>query len=460
MGNLESPYFQVKAFYDYWLGFMTVMDFCWVDQYDAMAGINRKSRRVMEEENKKVRKKAKREFNEMVRGLAEFVKKRDKRVIDMMVKKEAELEKKREEERERRRERERERAERARAYEEPEWSRVNEEEIENGMKEFEGDDGNKKKGQGQEFYCVVCGKKFKSDKQWKNHEQSKKHKEKVAELRESYLEEDEEEEVQEESQEDLNENCAEPDHLEHTKDGVDKLNEQFRDGFGIEEEANEAEASLSEEEVSDVRGGSLSDLKGVCASHDSDDEIGVLGAMVSGLRRRRNKSPIQQSKQPPATEAHDETNGVSVDYMVYDNRKTRQRNNKEKKGKGKEFDRGHTNNYNKGADANRATEDGGVHVNLNMEDVSSRFVEENNAQHEVDNQSERNTKSSNQPSERKVNGKQETDTKPKNSSKGRKQKATTKKSGNTCETCGEDFDSRNKLHKHLDDKGHSSLKFR
>ena len=46
MGNLDSLYAQVSAFYNYWLGFAMVMDFCWV-----------------EEENKKLRKKARREYN-------------------------------------------------------------------------------------------------------------------------------------------------------------------------------------------------------------------------------------------------------------------------------------------------------------------------------------------------------------------------------------------------------------
>ncbi|KAL4586198.1 hypothetical protein LXL04_010830 [Taraxacum kok-saghyz] len=76
MGNLDSPYAQVNAFYGYWLGFVTVMDFVWEDEYDATAGPNRKSRRLMEDENKKIRKKAKREYNETVRGLAEFVNKK------------------------------------------------------------------------------------------------------------------------------------------------------------------------------------------------------------------------------------------------------------------------------------------------------------------------------------------------------------------------------------------------
>ncbi|KAJ0643565.1 putative transcription factor C2H2 family [Helianthus annuus] len=73
MGNLESVYEQVNAFYGYWLGFVTVMDFVWADEYDVMSGPNRKSRRLMEEENKKIRKRARREYIETVRGLAEFV---------------------------------------------------------------------------------------------------------------------------------------------------------------------------------------------------------------------------------------------------------------------------------------------------------------------------------------------------------------------------------------------------
>uniref|UniRef100_F6HKR9 C2H2-type domain-containing protein n=1 Tax=Vitis vinifera TaxID=29760 RepID=F6HKR9_VITVI len=32
--------------------------------------------------------------------------------------------------------------------------------------------------------------------------------------------------------------------------------------------------------------------------------------------------------------------------------------------------------------------------------------------------------------------------------------------GNTCETCGEDFESRNKLHQHLGDTGHAMLRAR
>nr|KYP56692.1 DnaJ isogeny subfamily C member 21 [Cajanus cajan] len=147
MGNLDSPYAQVTAFYSYWLGFSTVMDFCWVDEYDAMAGPNRKSRRLMEEENNKVRRKARREYNDTVRRLGDFVKKRDKRVIDMRVKRSEEMERKKEEERERKRRLERERKERVMAYEEPEWARVEDEEV------VEWDEEEEEKRNEKEFYC-------------------------------------------------------------------------------------------------------------------------------------------------------------------------------------------------------------------------------------------------------------------------------------------------------------------
>ncbi|KAK3225829.1 hypothetical protein Dsin_005691 [Dipteronia sinensis] len=158
MGNLESPYSQVTGFFNYWLGFSTVMDFCWVDDYNVMSGPNRKTRRLMEEENKKLRKKAKREYNETVRELAEFVKKRDKRVIDMMVRKNEESERKRLEERERKKKLEREKVEHASKYEEPEWARIDEVEP---IEEESEEESEKKRN---EFYCVACGKKFKSEK--------------------------------------------------------------------------------------------------------------------------------------------------------------------------------------------------------------------------------------------------------------------------------------------------------
>ncbi|KAH9315217.1 hypothetical protein KI387_023844, partial [Taxus chinensis] len=189
IGNLESPYPQVSAFYKYWLGFCTIKDFAWVDEYRASAGPNRKLRRLMEEENKKHRKKAKREYNEAVRELAEFVKKRDTRVLDRQLEKKRESEEKLALANLRRKQLQMERLDKAARYREQEWTIPAEDDNDDDADaEYWGDI--MKASDNQEFYCIVCSKKFKSEKQWKNHEQSKKHKDRLVELRDSFSEED------------------------------------------------------------------------------------------------------------------------------------------------------------------------------------------------------------------------------------------------------------------------------
>ncbi|ESW29225.1 hypothetical protein PHAVU_002G053800 [Phaseolus vulgaris] len=51
-------------------------DFCWVDEYDVIAGSNWKSRPL-------VRRKARREDNDTMRRLGDFVKKRVYRSVEM-----------------------------------------------------------------------------------------------------------------------------------------------------------------------------------------------------------------------------------------------------------------------------------------------------------------------------------------------------------------------------------------
>lgn len=296
MGNLDSPYTQVTAFYNYWLGFCTVMDFFWADQYDVMAGPNRKSRRLMEEDNKKLRKKAKREYNETVRGLAEFVKKRDKRVIDMAMKRNLEMEKKKEEERERKKRLEREKMEKLRAYEEPDWAKVEE------VEEDEEDGFEEENKRGKELYCVLCGKKFKSEKQWKNHEQSKKHKEKVAEFKESLDDEDESEEFVDEGEAEEETTLLD--------DGVDKLGVQFKESFDFEAEEIASGAELSGSENNHVP--EVDEALG----SDDDDETDVLEAMAAGMRNRKNTASVNRPKASPVKSHFENVHEVDRTDMV------------------------------------------------------------------------------------------------------------------------------------------------
>ncbi|KAL1216773.1 DNAJ JJJ1-like protein [Cardamine amara subsp. amara] len=490
MGNLESPYAQVTAFYNYWLGFCTVMDFCWVDEYDVMAGPNRKSRRVMEEVNKKLRKTAKKEYNETVRRLAEFVKKRDKRVIDMMVKKNAEMEKKKEEERERKKKMEREKMERAMNYEEPDWAKAQDEEEEGAEFNVLEDNDDDAKRKNEQLYCIICSKKFKSEKQWKNHEQSKKHKEKVAELRESFTDYEEEEEI--------NEPLEPP-------ESVEQLHEKFQEGLNMDDEEESEEKDVEDEVVGEADETdeeyfvAEEDLKGSSesADEDVDDEMSLLKKMVSGKKNKRKnvvsrkedevqveiesdtsefseldnqkrtgrnrKGKKERNKrnggkdmtddaskvQPPgdddntdenvnatdtASGAFEDSQKAEADLMEYNNRKSTGRRRRSKKCKDKDNIGGLTEKSREADD----TQDG----NGDMEGSQSEAVEDQSEY--ID-----------RPQDYKKAARS------KKSTRGMKTKGTSKRnSSNECDRCGEEFESRTKLHKHLADSGHATVKSR
>ncbi|KAI8543186.1 hypothetical protein RHMOL_Rhmol08G0198400 [Rhododendron molle] len=451
MGNLESPYEQATAFYGYWLGFATVMDFCWVDQYDAMAGANRKSRRVMEEENKKLRKKARKEYNETVRGLAEFAKKRDKRVIDMQVKRNEEMERKREEERERKRVAEREKMERARAYREPEWAKVEEEDgevVEDGNEGEEEDE--KMKKDGKELYCVVCGKKFKSEKQWKNHEQSKKHKEKVAELKEAF---GDEERGEEERQEGFDGNVD---------DGVDELSDRFESSFGFPKQNGDHDDAQSSEEEGNEDVGNNGEAKGMSfgEDHDDDDEASVLEAMLSGHKSKKNVSSVHKPKaKASSTKDGGRSDDDEMDFREYNNTKGARRKRGAKGERGRRYD-DEAATADRTENIDQVAENNGLDDSLQKDGILFPSSVENESNDKGDDLLEKGRKVSKQPVDRKDNAKKDANAKSKNSSKGRKQKATSKASATVCDTCGEDFESRNRLHKHLGDTGHASLKSR
>lgn len=114
-GSSTSAWADVSTFYNEWSGFRTTKSFSWADEYNTAAAPNRKVRRAMDQvcrmrrlgkmfecganriilinslstsfmlstlqENEKARKALKKEYNENVRELVEFLRKRDKRVI-------------------------------------------------------------------------------------------------------------------------------------------------------------------------------------------------------------------------------------------------------------------------------------------------------------------------------------------------------------------------------------------
>lgn len=199
---------ETKPFYDVWLNFSSKKTFAWCDQYRTKDAPDRRTRRAMENENKKARDAARKEFNDTVRTLTSFIRKRDPRfklrakhtgTTKMSAKAQANAVA-------------REQAARAKKanankheeYEEQEWEKVEEEEFDEYFSDSEEKKKARRKAKGLEeeseseeendeftkvgnvtaetdeelvdvFECVVCDKIFKSQKQLVSHEQSKKH---------------------------------------------------------------------------------------------------------------------------------------------------------------------------------------------------------------------------------------------------------------------------------------------
>lgn len=95
-GNADSSWEEVSNFYAFWTCFTTKRSFAFNDIHRLRDAPNAMYRRYMSKENEKIRKKAEKEFVAEVRELAQFVKKRDPRVIKHM--KEIEEEKQRKKE--------------------------------------------------------------------------------------------------------------------------------------------------------------------------------------------------------------------------------------------------------------------------------------------------------------------------------------------------------------------------
>ncbi|GJM95600.1 hypothetical protein PR202_ga12361 [Eleusine coracana subsp. coracana] len=446
IGNLDSPYAQVTAFYSYWLGFATVMDFGWAAEWDSARGENRRLRRLMEEDNKKAMRKARREYNDAVRGLAAFCKKRDKRVVDMALKKKAEEEKRKAEERERKKEEEKRKKERAMAYQEPEWARVEEEE---GMFDEEEEEEMRAKRK-EEFYCVACNKKFKSDKQWKNHEQSKKHREKIAELRMAFKEEEaalkEAEEVEGDGDEvdvgfDFKPTQESDENESEWSDAAEELAEELEEGL----------------EVHDKEDGHK-DLDNAEQGVGSYDETSVLEAMLS---RRKNKGGyVVPPAEVSSVGAEPEEDDISEFKFNVKKKGRRRRASKKEQGENTYADNeqqrkpevqpeesGHDNDEN-------GVDDKIEWPSSSNEDAASTKGDQQKVKGK--NGNSKKNKKDKKSTEKKTNVSADQ----KSTSKGKKQKDVSKAPSMDCETCGQSFDSRNKLFSHLEETGHAMLKGR
>ena len=176
----------VKNFYIVWANFATRKTFSWKEVFRYSEAPDRRIRRTMEKENKRFRDEGIREFNEAVRALVAFVRKRDPRYTPV---------RQSEEERQKiLRDRTAAQAARSRAANEaklnqrtlPAWTTSSEPDLQD-IGAFPEDE----QGIEEEYECVVCRKSFKSENQWQAHEKSKKHVKAVQQLSRAMLDEGE-----------------------------------------------------------------------------------------------------------------------------------------------------------------------------------------------------------------------------------------------------------------------------
>lgn len=174
-GSRDDVFALVRDFYAVWGSFSTKKSFSWKDAYRCSEAPDRRVRRLMEKENRRLREGAIREFNEAVRSLVAFAKKRDPRYKSY---RDSSLQ-----HREALRQSAASQATKSRAANQArlrshvlqDWAKS--EELEEDVAESSDED------ETEQFECIVCRKSFKSQNQFQAHERSKKHIKAVKQLR-------------------------------------------------------------------------------------------------------------------------------------------------------------------------------------------------------------------------------------------------------------------------------------
>jgi DnaJ family protein A protein 5 len=247
----------------------------------------------MEEENKKLRRNERREFNDAVRQLVAFVKKRDPRFARRRVEKS-------QSDSDARLAAERQRAEAKRKkqiagerYEAAAWTKQDEdgpqwlrdEVAAVARAELE------KERNAREVFCPVCRKRFKSQKQWENHERSKQHRAAVQKLKEEMLrDEDLVRSAAEEQEEDERRDGPADEPREMLEAGDSDADADVASSDGADEDEDEDEDATLARVTSRANGTSRGDSK-KCFPDDSisDEDAGSAVSSAYGDRVARNK---------------------------------------------------------------------------------------------------------------------------------------------------------------------------
>lgn len=266
-----------REFYSVWTNFATEKEFTWEETWRLSEAPDRRVRRAMEKENKKTRDDARREYNDTVRSLAKFVRKRDprfqkyQRELDEIAKSKVASNTA-----------PRPSTTTAADFVEQEWQKLDPNahghaDLEWGVAENDNE---------EEWECVACGKSFRSEAAWDSHERSKKHLKAIEQLRREMEVDDEALELQEDEE-------GEGSEAEPTLSGEED-DEEYVDAGAEVEGAFEANGK------GDVPGANTSDEEELGAERDSWDcaacekSFKTQGAWESHERNKKHQKALQE----------------------------------------------------------------------------------------------------------------------------------------------------------------------
>jgi DnaJ family protein A protein 5 len=193
-GDSKISYEALRRFYAYWRSYATKRSYAWLDMFNPADAPNRQGARLIERENKRIRDKAKKERNEQVRSLVDFIKRRDKRIHKFSKLFEIKAEENKRKSQEHKKQQLLKRQKELQDQHEPEWSKFSNiqpelNNIEAAVTAEFGEESSDEES-ANSLYCIACTKIFKTHKAFSNHENSKKHKDNVLLMKVSMNEDD------------------------------------------------------------------------------------------------------------------------------------------------------------------------------------------------------------------------------------------------------------------------------
>jgi DnaJ homolog subfamily A member 5 len=213
-GNSQSAFEQVINFYAFWESYSTKKSYAWLFTHNINEIRDRRVLKLVDKEHKKIQQKARKERNEEVRSLVQFVKKRDKRMLEYRKMLEEKAQQNRIKSQQNRLDTIRKRNELIKEQQQNSQVKTEHEEQLKQLEEsyfnqytdseYTDDEGDEvqenfendanlgdQNAFDDELYCVACNKFFNSESSKKNHEASKKHKQNLELLRSEMVNEEE-----------------------------------------------------------------------------------------------------------------------------------------------------------------------------------------------------------------------------------------------------------------------------